>query len=69
MGEAGFSYETFLSIARVSGLDVENPHMRELYDYLREILPGLKRIEDLDLSGVEPMSFPRHPLDPIDQEE
>ena len=48
------SWEAFLNVAEASGLDVDDPHMQELYDYLPTILPGLKAIDDLDLSGVDP---------------
>ena len=46
--------EVFLSIAKASGLDTEDPHMEELYSYIQNLLPGLKRIEKLDLRGIEP---------------
>lgn len=59
--KTGLTYRTFLSIAEASGLDPEDPHMKELYRYLREILPGLKRIEEIDLAEIEPMPFPPHP--------
>lgn len=49
------SYEVFISRAQSLGLDAEDPHMKELFDYLQEVLPGLKKIEGLDLTGIEPM--------------
>ncbi len=48
------SRETFRHIAEASGLDIEDAHVEELYGYLRQILPGLRSIEQLDLTGVEP---------------
>ena len=48
------NWESFLSIAREAGLDVEDPHMRELYDYIRVLLPGLRAVDELDLTGVAP---------------
>jgi Asp-tRNA(Asn)/Glu-tRNA(Gln) amidotransferase C subunit len=49
------SRETFLEIAEAAGLDTGDPHMEELYAYLQNVLPGLKRIEELDLTGMEPI--------------
>lgn len=48
------SRETFLKIAEASGLEVGDPHMEELYAYLQNVLPGLKRVDELDLSIMEP---------------
>ena len=48
------SYEVFISIAKASGLKIEDPHMNELFNFVREALLNLKKIEDLDLSGIEP---------------
>ena len=48
------SRKTFLKIAEASGLDTGDPHMEELYTYLQNVLPGLKKIEELDLIGIEP---------------
>jgi hypothetical protein len=54
--ETWFNREVFLSMAEMSGLDTQDPHMDELYDYAREVLPGLRRIEELDLTGIEPVT-------------
>lgn len=48
------SRETFLKIAEASGLDTRDPHMEDLYAYLQNVLPGLKKIEELDLTSMEP---------------
>jgi Asp-tRNA(Asn)/Glu-tRNA(Gln) amidotransferase C subunit len=48
------SRETFLKIAEASSLDTGDPHMEELYTYLQNVLPGLKKVEELDLIGIEP---------------
>ena len=48
------TWEGFLSIAQRSGLDVGDAHLAELYDYLQALLPGLRAIDDLELSGVDP---------------
>jgi len=48
------SRKAFLKIAEASGLDTGDPHMEELYTYLRNVLPGLKKVEELDLTGIEP---------------
>ncbi len=50
--------ETFLTIAEASGLDLSELHGEELYTYLRGVLPGLKRVGELDLEDLEP-SLPR----------
>lgn len=50
--------EAFLSMAEAFGLDVNDPHMEELYMYVQKILPVLKRIEELDLDDLEPVMFP-----------
>lgn len=47
--------EAFLSMAKVFGLDINDPHIEELYAYVQKILPNLKRIEELDLTDVEPV--------------
>ncbi len=48
------NWESFLSLAQEAGLDVEDPHMRELYDYVRLVLPDLRVVNELDLTGVDP---------------
>ena len=52
--DSNLTWEGFLSIAGMSGLDVGEAHLTELYDYLQTLLPGLRAIDDLDLSGVDP---------------
>ena len=48
------SKEAFLKIAEVSGLDTTDRHMEELYSFVQHMLPNLKDIEELDLTGMEP---------------
>ncbi|PKB68939.1 MAG: hypothetical protein BZY81_00080 [SAR202 cluster bacterium Io17-Chloro-G4] len=48
------NWDSFLSMAREAGLDADDAHMRELYDYIRVILPGLRAVDELDLTGVDP---------------
>jgi hypothetical protein len=55
---AGLDKETFLHIAEEAGLKPGDPHLEELYAYVRDALPGLKVIDELDLKDVEPMSSP-----------
>ncbi len=50
------SYEEFLSLAKTLGLNVEEPHRKELFTYIQEVFPGLRKIEELDLSDLEPMT-------------
>jgi Asp-tRNA(Asn)/Glu-tRNA(Gln) amidotransferase C subunit len=51
------SKEAFLSIAKAAGLDIRDPHMEELYRYVQDLLPGLKSINELDLTGIEPAAI------------
>jgi Asp-tRNA(Asn)/Glu-tRNA(Gln) amidotransferase C subunit len=46
--------QTFLEVAKASGLRTKGPHMEELYTYLKKILPGIKSLEELDLNNMEP---------------
>ena len=46
--------EAFLKIAEVSGLDMTDQHMEELYSFVQNILPSMRDIEELDLTGMEP---------------
>ena len=48
------SREGFLSMAKAAGLDVQDPHMEELYRYVQDLLPAMKSVRELDLTGVEP---------------
>jgi hypothetical protein len=52
--EFELSKETFLSLAEAFGLDTEDPHMEELYSYVQKVLPNLRSINELDLTGLEP---------------
>ncbi len=52
------SKEAFLKIAEVSGLDTTDRHMEELYSFVQNMLPGLKDVEELDLTGMEPFMPP-----------
>jgi hypothetical protein len=48
----------FLSVAKDFGLDINDPHIEELYTYVQKTLPLLKRFEELDLTGMEPVMLP-----------
>jgi hypothetical protein len=50
--------EFFLYMAKTFGLDIHDPHIEELYTYVQKTLPALKRFEELDLTGMEPVMFP-----------
>ena len=53
--EVELSKETFLQIARASGLDVgDTKHMDDLYAFVQGILPNMKALREMDLSAVEP---------------
>lgn len=60
-GKTGLEREGFLSMAKAFGLDTNDPHIEELYAYVQKILPTLKRIEELDLTDMEPMISPTSP--------
>ena len=47
----------FLSMAKAFGLDTNDPHIEDLYGYVKKILPSLKPIEELNLEDIEPV-FP-----------
>ena len=48
--------ETFVAWAGAVGLDVKDEaHMDELYSYYTQnVVPGLKALDELDLTDVEP---------------
>ena len=52
--EQPLTWEGFLSIATASGLDATESHLAELYKYVQTLLPGLRAIDELDLTGVDP---------------
>jgi hypothetical protein len=47
--------EQFLEMAKAAGLDINSPHMEELFPITRATLRGLGSINQLDLSSVEPV--------------
>ena len=50
----GLSKEAFLRIAEEVGLDVNDPHMEDLYPFVQRIVANAKAIEELELTGMEP---------------
>ncbi len=51
--------DVFLSMAKAFGLEIDDPHMEELYSYVQKVLPTFKCIEELNLTGFEPfMPYP-----------
>lgn len=50
------SREMFLSIAKTSGLDTEDPHVEELYAFVQKVLPTLSSVDQIDLADVEPLA-------------
>jgi hypothetical protein len=44
----------FLHLAKEAGLDVDSPHMDELYPYVREVLAGFEPLKGLDVADAEP---------------
>ena len=47
--------ETFLSMAKVLGLDEEDSHLEELYTYVEKLFLNFKVAEGMDLTDIEPM--------------
>ena len=48
------THEQFLEMAKAAGLDINSPHMQELFPIVRATLRGLGSISQLDLTNVEP---------------
>ena len=56
-GETDLTYESFLALAEVAGLDTRDAaHMQQLYVVVKAVLPLRHEIEKLDLTNVEPQS-------------
>jgi len=53
--------DLFISMAKEFGLDINDPHIEELYTYVQKILPTLKCIEKLNLTDIEPVMPPLSP--------
>lgn len=50
--------EAFMYLAKEAGLDLNSPHLDELYPYVQEFLADLDSIKVLDLADAEPdMAF------------
>ena len=47
--------QTFLSMAKVLGLDEDDSHLGELYTYVEKLFPNFKVAEGIDLREIEPM--------------
>ena len=48
------THEQFLEMAKAAGLDINSPHIQELFPIVRATLRGLGSINQLDLTNVEP---------------
>ncbi len=46
--------EIFLEIARMHGLNPEDPRMEDLYDGVTNLLKGLEPLDELELADVDP---------------
>ena len=50
--------EAFLRMAAAAGLDVNSPHMEELYPTVLNLLANLGPLREIDVAGTEPdMAF------------
>ncbi len=47
--------QTLMAMAEAFGLDPRDTHLDELHEYLEKIFPTLQELEELDLTGMEPM--------------
>ena len=52
------SKEAFLIAAKAAGLEADEAHLEELYAFVRNVLPSLGAIDELDLRGWEPIMPP-----------
>ena len=48
------SKEAFLEIARMHGLNPEDPRMEDLYEYVTSLLKNLESLDELELADVDP---------------
>jgi Asp-tRNA(Asn)/Glu-tRNA(Gln) amidotransferase C subunit len=55
MGIIRLEKETFLSMAKLLRLEVEDSHLEELYPYVEKLFPNFKVAEGIDLTEIEPM--------------
>ena len=56
--ESSLNRSAFLHLAREAGLDVQSPHMDELFSYVQVVLDSLKSLHDYSVDGFEPdMAF------------
>ena len=53
--------EEFLRLAAATGLNADSAHMDELFSYVQAVLDGLRSLQDLDVTAIEPdMAFEPH---------
>lgn len=52
--ENPLSRETFDYLAQAAGLNLADPHLDELYPYVRNALAGMGRLEQIEVAGIEP---------------
>ncbi len=55
--ENQLSKALFLHIAKTSGLTIEEPYTDKLFNYVNIVLSSIRVIEDLDLSGIAPLTM------------
>ena len=46
--------ESFNFLARAAGLNPDDPHMEELFPYVRNALSGNGRLKEIDTTNFEP---------------
>jgi Asp-tRNA(Asn)/Glu-tRNA(Gln) amidotransferase C subunit len=54
--------DTFVSIAKLSGLEMSDSYLQELHTYVEKLFPNFKVAEGMDLTDIEPMQtlvFPK----------
>ena len=47
-------WDTFIQMAGMLGLDPEDPHMEDLYPWVKQVLRAIEPLEELNVNGVEP---------------
>ena len=56
--EPSFDRQAFLHLAKEAGLNIQDPHMDELFSYTQLVLNSLKALHDYSVDGFEPdMAF------------
>ncbi len=53
-GENPLTRENFDYLAGAAGLDLNDPHLDELFSYVQVALAGIEGLAEIDVAGAEP---------------